>query len=117
MINDPGGYDFAFRKAPVRVDAITPQLRAEMLPARPAEPADRAKGIGLDGNEVAFTKTLHLGSDGIDDPGNFVAQHHGSGGRELAMQNVRVGSTYPGGQRSNAHLARSRIGYGQFFQA
>src|SRR5208337_2802873 len=117
MINDPRGYDFAFRKAPVRVDAISPQLRAEMLPARPAEAADGAKGIGLDSNEVAFTKTLHFCSHGFDEPGNLVAQHHGSGGRELAVQNVCVGSTNPDGQRSNAHLIRSQIGYGQFFQA
>jgi hypothetical protein len=85
MINDPGGYDFGLRKTPVRVDTVTPQLRAEMLPARPAETADGAKGIGLDRNEVAFKKTLHLCSHGFDEPCNLVAQHHWSGGRELAV--------------------------------
>jgi hypothetical protein len=117
MINDLAGYGFSFRKASVRVDAITPQLRTEMLPARPAETADGAEGVGLDRNEVALTETLHLCSHGFDEPGDLVAQHHGSGGRELAPQNVRVGSANAGGQGSNPHLARSRIEYRQFFQA
>jgi len=117
MINDLRGHNFGFRKASVRVDAITAQLRAEVLPAGPAESADTAKGIGLDRDNVAFTKTLHFCSHGFHEPGNLVAQHHGSGGRELAVHNVGVGSTNPDGQRSNAHLFRSRIGYGQFFQA
>jgi hypothetical protein len=116
MINDLGGYNFSFREAAVRVDAIAPQLRAEMLPARPAESADAAKGIGLDRDEVAFTKIFHFSSHGFDQPGNLVAQHHGSGGRELAVQNMGVGSTNPGGQRSKADLARSRIGNAQFLQ-
>ncbi len=115
-VNNSRLHHHGFGKTAVHVHAVSPQVRAQVLATRPAIAADAAISVRLHRRQVAFLQALHARAHGIDDAGNLVAQHYGSGGRKLTTENVRVGAAETHRERPKAHLARPGIGHRKFIQ-